>query len=217
MGFQATSGKHVGSVISVGSRMLRTIGLAIAVAGVAEPAWCNVIEIAPNGVVSVYDRPAVVTPDGVEPIEGAGLASDRVRDSGLRAPQAIAHALDRAGSAAGVSPLLLEAIAWTESRFRTDAVSPKGAQGVMQLMPATAAQLGVDPTHRDANIAGGARYLRELLETFNGNLEFAVAAYNAGPNAVRRYRGVPPFPETQAYVAAVMNYLAARADEEPAQ
>jgi soluble lytic murein transglycosylase-like protein len=78
----------------------------------------------------------------------------------------------------------------------------------MQLMPATAAELGVDPKNPEANARGGADYLRRMLVMFDNNVEFAVAAYNAGPTAVTRYGGVPPYPETRAYVAAVMDYLA---------
>ena len=86
-------------------------------------------------------------------------------------------------------PLLLEAVAWAESRFNTAARSPTGAIGVMQLMPGTAAELGVDPTDATANIHGGARYLRQMLVLFDGDIERALAAYNAGPAAVQRYNG----------------------------
>jgi len=109
-----------------------------------------------------------------------------------------------AAKAHGVDPRLLAAIAHRESAWRADAVSPVGACGLMQLMPATAKYLGVTNVFdaRD-NVFGGARYLRTLLDTFHGDLDLTLAAYNAGPGAVQRYQGVPPFPETRAYVAAV--------------
>ncbi|MEJ0058527.1 MAG: lytic transglycosylase domain-containing protein [Terricaulis sp.] len=86
----------------------------------------------------------------------------------------------QAGAQAALSPQLLEAVAWTESRFNPSARSPVGAIGAMQLMPATAAQLGVDPTQTSDNVRGGARYLRLMLQQFDGDLELALAAYNAG-------------------------------------
>jgi soluble lytic murein transglycosylase-like protein len=116
--------------------------------------------------------------------------------------------LQQAGDQADISPRLLEAIAYVESRFNHDAISPKGAQGMMQLMPATAAELGVDATDPAANVRGGAHYLRRLVTMFGNNVELAIAAYNAGPSAVLKYGGVPPYAETRAYVDAVMDYLA---------
>jgi soluble lytic murein transglycosylase-like protein len=92
-----------------------------------------------------------------------------------------------------------------ESGFRADAVSRKGAQGLMQLMPATAASLGVaDAFDPETNLDGGSRYLAELIALYGGDLNRALAAYNAGPGAVSRHRGVPPYRETQAYVKKVM-------------
>lgn len=85
----------------------------------------------------------------------------------------------------------------------------------MQLMPATAAQLGVDPQDPAQNIHGGARYLRQMLVEFDGDIELALAAYNAGPQAVRRFGGVPPYRETRAYVAAVLDYMASHDQKDP--
>ena len=98
-------------------------------------------------------------------------------------------------------------MAWRESGFNPDAVSPKGARGVMQLMPATARALGVDPSDPAANIDGGADYLSRLLRRFDGDLSKALAAYNAGPETVDRYGGVPPYAETAAYVGAILRRL----------
>ena len=107
----------------------------------------------------------------------------------------------------GIEPALALAVAKAESDFEPNAVSPKGAMGVMQLMPETARSLGVlNPFDPVQNIDGGIRYLKRLLEQFGGNITLAVAAYNAGPNAVRRYGGVPPYPETQNFVRRVLAY-----------
>lgn len=104
----------------------------------------------------------------------------------------------------GVDPRLAQAVAQAESGMDQNAVSPAGAVGVMQLMPETAAALGVDPTVRHENIRGGIQYLQQLLERFHGNVAYALAAYNAGPGAVERYHGVPPYRETQQYVNKVL-------------
>ena len=115
-----------------------------------------------------------------------------------------ASTIEEAARTHGVDPRLVAAVARRESAWNTKAVSRTGACGLMQLMPATARYLGVtnvfDPRE---NIFGGTRYLRTLLDTFNGDLDLTLAAYNAGPGAVEKYRGVPPYRETQAYVAAV--------------
>jgi soluble lytic murein transglycosylase-like protein len=108
-----------------------------------------------------------------------------------------------------LSPALLEAVAWTESRHRADAVSHAGAMGVMQLMPATAKALGVrDPFDREQSMNGGAAYLRAQLDRFDNDLERALAAYNAGPGAVERHGRVPPYKETRKYIQSVMDRLA---------
>ena len=107
-----------------------------------------------------------------------------------------------------LSPTLIEALVWQESRWRHDAVSPAGARGLAQLMPGTARELGVNPDDPFANLEGGARYLRQQLDRFDGNLELALAAYNAGPGRVQRAGAVPRIRETQNYVAAIMGRLA---------
>lgn len=104
-----------------------------------------------------------------------------------------------------LDPDLINSVIHAESGFNPRAVSPKGAQGLMQLMPQTASKLGVtDAFDPDANVEGGTRYLRELLERYNFDLIKALAAYNAGPQRVEQYHGVPPYYETQAYVARII-------------
>lgn len=112
-----------------------------------------------------------------------------------------------AAKANGLTVKIVQSIASVESGMRTDAVSPKGAIGIMQLMPGTARQLGVDPNDVAQNIHGGARLLRDLLIRYENDpdqVRKALAAYNAGPGAVARYRGVPPYKETQDYVRKVL-------------
>ncbi len=108
----------------------------------------------------------------------------------------------------GVTPELLRAIIDRESGFRPCAVSRKGAQGLMQLMPETAAELGVnDPFDPKENIAAGARFLSQLLERYQGDITLALGAYNAGPARVDRFQGLPPIPETLNYVADILERL----------
>jgi soluble lytic murein transglycosylase-like protein len=135
-------------------------------------------------------------PDEVADEVAAPQAGTREELEALAADVARRHGLD---------PALVLAVASVESAFAPQAVSPKGAQGIMQLMPATASDLGVknafDP---EANLDGGSRYLAELIALYKGDLPKALAAYNAGPGAVKRHRGIPPYRETRAYVRKVL-------------
>ncbi len=121
-------------------------------------------------------------------------------------PAQIAALAQGQGSIWGVDPKLITAVIANESGFNANATSKVGAQGLMQLMPATARALGVsDPFDPTQNVAGGTRYLRGLLDRFHGDTKLAIAAYNAGPGAVEKYGGVPPYPETQNYVQNVLS------------
>ncbi len=104
----------------------------------------------------------------------------------------------------GVDEALLRALIHAESAFNPQATSPKGAQGLMQLMPATQSDLGVANAYiAEENLRGGTRYLAQMLEQFDNNVEYALAAYNAGPNAVRDYAGIPPYQETREYIRRI--------------
>jgi peptidoglycan DL-endopeptidase CwlO len=124
------------------------------------------------------------------------------RSTGSLAGVPYADLFTQAGARHGISPALLAAVAKTESGFNSSAVSPAGATGLMQFMPATAKGLGVDASDPASSIDGAARYLSDLTEQF-GSTELALAAYNAGPGTVRRYGGIPPYAETQSYVQKV--------------
>lgn len=113
--------------------------------------------------------------------------------------------IDKVARAEGLDTALLRAVVATESNFDPDAISKKGALGLMQLMPETARRMGVtDPFHPAENLEAGARHLRRLIDRYRGELTLALSAYNAGERAVDRYKGIPPFPETQNYVQKVL-------------
>ena len=119
--------------------------------------------------------------------------------------------LREAATRTGLPPAFVESVARVESAMRSEAVSPKGAVGVMQLMPDTARALAADPRDPAQNIEAGARLLRELLIKYDGDVVKALSAYNAGAGAVDRYRGMPPYSETQNYVDKVIRtYLQAQ-------
>jgi TPR repeat protein len=127
------------------------------------------------------------------------------------APPKIAQAVNRLAPRFGLDPKLVTAVIAVESAFQVDAVSPKNAQGLMQLIPETATRFGVDrPLDTDQNLRGGMGYLRWLLQRFGGDVTLAAAAYNAGEGAVERYGGVPPYPETEDYVQKIRRYYGER-------
>jgi cell wall-associated NlpC family hydrolase len=162
---------------------------------IAAPQEGEVVKVQSVGDPTVIRR---VLPDATST---AGVAAAG-GSSGL-AGVPYADLFTQAGSRHGVDPAVLAGMARTESNFTSSAVSASGARGLMQFMPATAAALGVDTSDAASSIDGAARYLSSLTEQF-GSTPLALAAYNAGPGTVSRHGGVPPYPETQNYVRAVM-------------
>ena len=146
-------------------------------------------------------------PDSAAPRAGAFVKNAKNITQGFPAQsyRDLNEVVNEASGRYRLDPDLVNSVIKAESGFNVRAVSPKGAQGLMQLMPGTASQLGVpnafDP---QANVEGGTRYLRELLERYNFDLVKALAAYNAGPQRVEQFGGVPPFHETRAYVARIV-------------
>jgi soluble lytic murein transglycosylase-like protein len=136
--------------------------------------------------------------------------------TGSGAATPFAAEIDAAAKKYDVDPALLRGLIRQESNFNPNATSPAGARGLTQLMPGTAAALGVDPSVPAQAIEGGAKYLRRQLDAFGGDPAKALAAYNAGPGAVQRYGGVPPFAETQDYVRKVLAYAAEYRTDAPA-
>ncbi len=151
--------------------------------------------------------------DGVVLIYSEGLDDDATLSPPLRPPRQpaatpsenLSAAIDRLARRQNLDPGLVRAVIRVESDFDVRAVSARGARGLMQLMPATARQLGVHNVF-DAvqNVRGGTEYLRRMIDRFDGNLELGLASYNAGPGAVDRYGGVPPFQETTRYIRKVL-------------
>jgi soluble lytic murein transglycosylase-like protein len=162
-------------------------------------------------------RPPAGRPEGQS---GAVESRLRLREAGLgrrhdaqrvRPPapggEAVEQAIRQAASKYNLSSDLIRSVIRAESAFRPDAVSPAGAQGLMQLMPDTAKELGVaDPFDVRQNVDGGARYLRQMLDRFGGDLKLALSAYNAGPGAVEKYEGQVPYAETRDYVRRVLRF-----------
>ena len=157
------------------------------------------------------DAAAVVDAVPIEVADTIGSMSDAiVADPSVHAsivPARYAAKVREVSERFDLSPTLIEALVWQESRWRETAVSHAGARGLAQLMPGTARDLGVDPDDPMQNLEGGARYLREQLDRFDGDLEKALAAYNAGPGRVIRANGIPNIRETRHYVAAIMGRL----------
>lgn len=163
------------------------------------------VQIVPVTNPPDYIRRVLPDSTSVAPVGSSALTGSARVAATVPATTPYADLFQRAGATHGVDPSLLVAVARQESGFDPSAVSPAGAQGLMQLMPGTAAGLGVsNPFDPGQAIDGGARMLGDLLSRF-GSVELALAAYNAGPGAVLRYDGVPPYPETQAYVKSIMS------------
>ena len=184
-------------------RRLIGLGLVAAIGGLSYCAYCS---LAPRTI-----RPAASEAVAAERVQRPAVSRVRARAAAPAkkpTPEALATHVHNAAARHGVPPTLLAAVIAVESEFNPRAVSNRGAVGLMQLMPMTAVLLGVrnayDPHE---NVHGGARYLRDLLERFDHDVPLALAAYNAGPQAVVRHRGVPPYPETRQFIARVMHRM----------
>jgi len=170
-------------------------------------ARADVYELEPSGQLVVHSGPSVyLTPDlrGI-PITNAGSYKPQPVD------RRIAQSIEASALRHNLSPALIAAMAWRESRMNNAATSPKGAVGVMQLMPETAHAYAIDPHDPVANIEAGAAYIAALTHRYHNDLADALAAYNAGPAAVDRSGGLPPFRETRDYVNAIFDRMAAAA------
>ncbi|WP_407637602.1 lytic transglycosylase domain-containing protein [Croceibacterium mercuriale] len=189
------------------------------------PAHADVLEIGAHGeavwLTGVPEQVLAVgeaLPLAEIPLEAAIVPDHAVAMLAAQAgtvPQLYAAKVAELADRYDLSPALIEALVWQESRWRADARSPVGARGLAQLMPGTARYLGVNPDDPFANLEGGARYLREQIDRFGGDIERALAAYNAGPGRVERAGGIPRIRETQGYVSAIMSRLSDHSRSEP--
>ena len=214
--------------------MIRKAAVAGFIAGAcalgAMPARADVLEIGADGPRWIAGAPAAAVQLDPQAGPGAVAAALEVVDfdsslfpesavapthlSGAAVPAAFQAKVAELAARFDLSPALIEALVWQESRWRTGAVSPVGARGLAQLMPGTARELGVNSDDPFANLEGGARYLRAQMDRFGGDVEKALAAYNAGPGRVIASGGVPRIRETQGYVAAIMGRLSNHSREQ---
>ena len=208
------------------SHALLVQSIVVTVLLAAVPARADVMEVGPDGARWVAGELAAATTEigstdetgfidtGAVIVPDTAIGDVVANSSGV--PAQYAAKILELSKRFDLSPSLLEALVWQESRWRANAVSHAGARGLAQLMPGTAEYLGVDPNDPMQNLEGGARYLREQLDRFDGDLEKALAAYNAGPGRVIRAGGIPNIRETKQYVAAIMSRLAShsRVDSE---
>ncbi len=208
------------------------LAVAAVFAAFATPAHADVFEISSDGAWQQISKSPYQTDDALAGIEPAADADGKLPPVRLAAITAVGEAIappqgftlpttsisgqhaaiiNAAAQQFGISPALVDAVMWQESRYNHHARSHAGAIGLMQLMPDTARHLGVNPHDPWQNVFGGAAYLRRQLDRFGNNVPLALAAYNAGPEAVAKYGGVPPYAETRNYVNVIMRRLNAGA------
>ena len=189
-------------------RLLTVAALAISVSA---PSRAGVLEIKDDGAIVSVMGIDTMPPATLAVCEDAPKLADKmITDPVLGSPSVPARyatVTANAATANGLAPDLLAAVIWQESRWRPQAVSPAGAVGLGQIMPSTASNLRIDPRDPVANLYGAAHYLRQQMDRFGGNVELALAAYNAGPSRVIKAGGVPAIAETRGYVTAIMDRL----------
>lgn len=185
----------------------RALALAVPLLAAPSAALADVLEIGSGGASWIAGGPqdAVPAPAPVE--DASGVSAPLTQVAHTAGPSQWQGRIAELSAKYDISPTLLEALVWQESRWREGAVSPAGARGLAQLMPGTARQMGVDAGDPSANLEGGARYLRAQLDAFGGDIEKALAAYNAGPGRVQQAGGIPQIRETQNYVASILGRL----------
>lgn len=173
---------------------------------IEKPEFAKELDSALNEMESNLQKPNQFAPKE-RPTLQPQRDNDLAEQVKTKKPRTIDQIIEVESKAKGLDPDLVRAVIKAESNFNPKAESPKGAMGLMQLMPGTAEELGVEnPFDPSQNIKGGTKYLKELLDTFK-DTNLAVAAYNAGPGAVRKYKGVPPYSETKNYVKKVNSFL----------
>jgi soluble lytic murein transglycosylase-like protein len=193
----------------VNRRFALPIFAILPLAGLCSGAHANVFERKQNGNLVEISQPAWRA-DASRSVERRNGPTTNSASNSSQSQNAVRQHIQVAATRFGVDRNLVDAVAWQESRYNPRALSTAGAMGVMQLMPGTARQLGVyNPQDVEQNVAGGTAYLRQQLERFGNNVPLALAAYNAGPGAVMKYGGIPPYRETQDYVRQIMQRLSA--------
>ena len=184
-------------------------------AGLCSGAHANVFERRQNGNLVEISKPAWRSDASPDVGDRYGPKAEPASISS-QSQNAVRQHIHATATRFGVDRNLVDAVAWQESRYNPHARSKAGAIGVMQLMPGTARQLGVrNPHDVEQNVVGGTAYLRQQLERFGNNVPLALAAYNAGPGAVIKYGGIPPYRETQDYVRQIMQRLSATSTYRP--
>ncbi len=179
----------------------------------------SMIEL-PATAVAAFEPDEYVAPPPPPPAPMAASAEPPTAPEPVAAVRSPQELVEQAAKKHGLPPEFVHLVARAESAYRQDAISPKGAVGIMQLMPATAASLNADPHDPEQNVEAGTRLLRELLLQYQDHpdqLRRALAAYNAGPGAVQKYNGVPPYRETQAYVNKIVEAYRRKVASRPAK
>lgn len=193
----------------VNRRFALPIFAVLPLAGFCSGAHANVFERKQNGNLVEISQPAWRA-DASRSVERRNGPTTNSASNSSQSQDAVRQHIQVAATRFGIDRNLVDAVAWQESRYNPRALSTAGAVGVMQLMPGTARQLGVrNPQDVEQNVVGGTAYLRQQLERFGNNVPLALAAYNAGPGAVMKYGGIPPYRETQDYVRQIMERLSA--------